>query len=171
MAQLWWQNIGEPVSGEVIVDTAMDNLAHEQDKVLARIARSGVQGDCGPRLNDEIDAEQWLGRPGTPKAKLANEKPRGRIRRLRRLAPSLARGLAVLRPDVNAERRIKGVRTFLRPLFWAQRACLARYKVKMPDFLRNMNNNYNILHIYLIIILFLLTRFCHNDELRIIYSQ
>ncbi len=77
LAQLWWQNIGEAVSGEVTVDTAMDNLAREQDKVLARIARSGVQGDCGPKLNDEIDAEKWLGRPGSPKAKLANEKPQG----------------------------------------------------------------------------------------------
>ena len=40
-------------------------------------ARSGVQGDCGPKLNDEVDAEKWLSRPGSPKAKLANGKPRG----------------------------------------------------------------------------------------------
>ena len=31
LAQLWWQNIGEAVSGEVTVDTAMDNLAKEMD--------------------------------------------------------------------------------------------------------------------------------------------
>jgi glycerol transport system substrate-binding protein len=34
LAQLWWQNIGEAVSGEVTVDTAMDNLAKEMDNVL-----------------------------------------------------------------------------------------------------------------------------------------
>ena len=39
LAQLWWQNIGEAVSGEVTVDTAMDNLAKEMDRVLERIAR------------------------------------------------------------------------------------------------------------------------------------
>ena len=77
LAQLWWQNIGEAVSGEVTVDTAMDNLAREQDRVLQRIARSGVQGDCGPKLNEEQDADFWLKQPGSPKAKLANEKPQG----------------------------------------------------------------------------------------------
>jgi glycerol transport system substrate-binding protein len=77
LAQLWWQNIGEAVSGEVTVDTAMDNLAAEQDKVLGRIERSGVQGDCGPKLNDEVDEAEWLNKPGSPKAKLANEKPQG----------------------------------------------------------------------------------------------
>ena len=40
LAQLWWQNIGEAVSGEVTVDTAMDNLAREKDRVMERIARS-----------------------------------------------------------------------------------------------------------------------------------
>jgi len=59
------------------VDTAMDNLAREQDKVLRRLQRSNVQGDCGPKLNDEIDAEKWLSQAGSPKAKLANEKPQG----------------------------------------------------------------------------------------------
>ncbi len=77
LAQLWWQNIGEAVAGEVTVDTAMDNLAREPDKVMARIARSGAQGDCGPKLNDEIDAKTWLARPGSPKAELANGKPQG----------------------------------------------------------------------------------------------
>ncbi len=77
LAQLWWQNIGEAVSGEVTVDTAMDNLAREQDKVLARIERSGAQGDCGPKLNPEEDPQVWLTKAGSPKAKLENEKPQG----------------------------------------------------------------------------------------------
>ncbi len=77
LAQLWWQNIGEAVSGEVTVDRAMDNLAREMDKVLARIARSGTQGKCGPKLNPKVDPNVWLNKPGSPKKKLANEKPQG----------------------------------------------------------------------------------------------
>ena len=77
LAQLWWQNIGEAVAGEVTVSTAMDNLAAEQDKILERIERSGIQGDKGPKLNPKKDESYWLGQPGSPKAKLANEKPQG----------------------------------------------------------------------------------------------
>jgi glycerol transport system substrate-binding protein len=77
LAQLWWQNIGEAVSGEVSVDTAMDNLANEMDRVMERIARSKTQGECGPKLNEKKDPEYWLNQPGSPKAKLENEKPQG----------------------------------------------------------------------------------------------
>jgi glycerol transport system substrate-binding protein len=77
LAQLWWQNIGEAVAGEVTPETAMDNLAREQDRVLERLSRSGAQGDCGPKLNPERDAQYWIDQPGSPKPKLANEKPKG----------------------------------------------------------------------------------------------
>jgi glycerol transport system substrate-binding protein len=77
LAQLWWQNIGEAVSGEVTVDTAMDNLAREMDRVMERIARSGGQGEYGPKLNPEKPDSYWLNKPGAPKAKLANERPKG----------------------------------------------------------------------------------------------
>ncbi len=77
LAQLWWQNIGEAVAGEVTVDKAMDNLAREQDRVLQRLQRSGIQGDKGPKLNPKKDPAYWLNQPGAPKAKLANEKPPG----------------------------------------------------------------------------------------------
>lgn len=79
MAQLWWQSIGEASSGAISVDEAMNNLAREQDAVMERLERSGVQGDRGPKLNPCIDENKYLGRPGriAPQAKLANEKPRG----------------------------------------------------------------------------------------------
>jgi len=77
LAQLWWQNIGEAVAGEVTVSTAMNNLAAEQDKILGRIERAGIQGDKGPKLNPKKDESFWLNKPGSPKAKLANEKPQG----------------------------------------------------------------------------------------------
>ena len=38
---------------------------------------ANVYGGCGPRLNDERDASYWLDQPGSPKAKLSNEKPQG----------------------------------------------------------------------------------------------
>ncbi len=77
LAQLWWQNIGEAVSGEVTVDRAMDNLAREQDRVLERLERANVQSVCGPKLNKATSAEDWYKKAGAPKAKLANEKPKG----------------------------------------------------------------------------------------------
>jgi glycerol transport system substrate-binding protein len=77
LAQLWWQNIGEAVAGEVTPETAMDNLAAEQDKILQRLERANVQGECGPKLNEPRDEEYWLSQPGSPKAKLDNEKPQG----------------------------------------------------------------------------------------------
>jgi glycerol transport system substrate-binding protein len=76
LAQLWWQNIGEAVSGEVTVSTAMDNLAQEMDRVMQRIERANVQADCGPKLNPKKDESYWLNKPGSPKAKV-NEKPQG----------------------------------------------------------------------------------------------
>ncbi|XPV77518.1 MAG: ABC transporter substrate-binding protein [Desulfovibrio sp.] len=77
LAQLWWQNIGEAVAGEVTVSTAMDNLAKEQDRILQRLERAGILGECGPKLNQPREESYWLNQPGSPKAKLANEKPQG----------------------------------------------------------------------------------------------
>ena len=77
LAQLWWQFIAEAASGESTPQKALDGLAEAQDKVLRRIERANVQGECGPKLNPEKDAEFWLSQPGSPKAKLANEKPQG----------------------------------------------------------------------------------------------
>ena len=65
------------VSGQVKAQTAMDSLASQQDRVLERLQRHGIQGECGPMLNEERDPEYWLSQPGSPKAKLADEKPQG----------------------------------------------------------------------------------------------
>ncbi len=78
LAQLWWQNIGEAVAGEVTVSTAMDNLANEQDRILMRLERAKVLDRAGPKLNPKKDESYWLNQPGAPKAKLDNEKPQGK---------------------------------------------------------------------------------------------
>ena len=81
LAQIWWQQIGDVNSGAFTAQEAMDRLAAEMDQVMARMQavdeKAGVYGGCGPRLNPEIDPNVWLSRPGSPKAKLANEKPQG----------------------------------------------------------------------------------------------
>ncbi|WP_156506793.1 ABC transporter substrate-binding protein [Rhodobacter xanthinilyticus] len=74
LAQLWWQNIGDASSGAKTPQEAMDSLCAEQEKVLARLERAGVQGDLGPKLNEEMDAQYWFDQPGAPKPKLENER-------------------------------------------------------------------------------------------------
>ncbi len=81
LAQIWWQQIGDVNSGAFTPQQAMDRLAAEMDQVMARMQsadeKAGVYGGCGPRLNEEQDPSVWLNKPGSPKAKLANEKPQG----------------------------------------------------------------------------------------------
>ncbi len=77
LAQLWWANVADAVSGEVSAQQAMDSLARQQDNVLQRLERHGILGDCGPKLNEEQDPRYWLDQPGAPKPKLADEKPQG----------------------------------------------------------------------------------------------
>lgn len=60
LAQLWWQAIGDAASGAKTPQEAMDSLCEEQESVMARLERSGVQGDKGPVLNEERDMEYWV---------------------------------------------------------------------------------------------------------------
>ncbi|MEM6825446.1 MAG: carbohydrate ABC transporter substrate-binding protein, partial [Pseudomonadota bacterium] len=81
LAQIWWQQIGDVNSGAFTPQEAMDRLAEEMDITMARMQQAdeaaGVYGGCGPRLNEAQDASFWLDQPGSPKAKLENEKPQG----------------------------------------------------------------------------------------------
>ena len=81
LAQIWWQQIGDVNSGAFTPQQAMDRLAEEMDLVMARMQaadeKANTYGGCGPRLNDKMDAAEWLSKPGSPKAKLDNEKPQG----------------------------------------------------------------------------------------------
>ena len=80
LAQLWWQNIGDAMSGAKTPQEALDSLCADQEKVLERIERSGVQGDKGPLLNEQHDLAYWAAEAkanGTlsPREKLDNEDP------------------------------------------------------------------------------------------------
>ena len=75
LAQLWWQNIGDASSGAKSAKAALDSLCAAQERVLSRLERAGIQGEIGPKLNEERDPEYWLNQPGAPKPELADEKP------------------------------------------------------------------------------------------------
>jgi glycerol transport system substrate-binding protein len=81
LAQVWWQQIGDVNSGAFTPQEAMDRLAGEMDQIMARMQsadeKQNVYGGCGPRLNPEVDAAQWLGKEDGPAAKLENEKEPG----------------------------------------------------------------------------------------------
>ena len=82
LAQLWWQAIGDASSGAKTPQAAMDSLAQAQESVMERLERSGVQGECGPKLNEKHPMEYWVNLAKesgnlAPQPKLANEKPQG----------------------------------------------------------------------------------------------
>ena len=77
LAQLWWQNIGDASSGAKTPQEALTSLAVAQERLMQRLERADVLGECGPRLNEPQSREYWLSQPGAPKPKLANEKPQG----------------------------------------------------------------------------------------------
>lgn len=79
LAQLWWQNIGDASSGAKTPQEAMDSLCADQEKVMARIEKSGVQGDIGPKMAEEHDLAYWnadavKGGNLAPQLKLEKEK-------------------------------------------------------------------------------------------------
>jgi len=74
LAQLWWQYIGDASSGASTAQEALDGLCAEQEAVMDRLERAGVQGDVGPALNEEQDPEFWLSQPGAPWPALEDEK-------------------------------------------------------------------------------------------------
>ena len=73
LAQLWWQNIGDAMSGAKTAKEALDGLCSDQERVMERLERAGVQGDIGPKLNEERDPDYWLSQPGAPYPELENE--------------------------------------------------------------------------------------------------
>jgi glycerol transport system substrate-binding protein len=79
LAQLWWQAIGDAAAGAKTPQEAMDSLCGEQEKVMGRIEKSGVQGDIGPKLAEEQDLAYWNAdavKKGNlaPQLKIENEK-------------------------------------------------------------------------------------------------
>jgi len=76
LAQLWWKNVAQAVTGEMTPQKAMDTLAEEMDDVMARLERAGMT-NCPPKLNPKENPSKWLNMDGAPWKKLGNEKPKG----------------------------------------------------------------------------------------------
>ncbi|NBO20605.1 MAG: carbohydrate ABC transporter substrate-binding protein [Rhodobacteraceae bacterium] len=76
LAQLWWKNVAQAVTGEKTPQGAMDNLANEMDQVLGRLERAGM-AKCAPKLAPKGDPAKMLTDQAAPWKKLANEKPKG----------------------------------------------------------------------------------------------
>jgi glycerol transport system substrate-binding protein len=76
LAQLWWKNVAQAVTGEKTPQGAMDTLADEMDQVLGRLERAGM-AKCAPKLAPKGDPAKMLTDNAAPWKKLANEKPKG----------------------------------------------------------------------------------------------
>ncbi|MGL4574722.1 MAG: ABC transporter substrate-binding protein [Burkholderiaceae bacterium] len=76
LAQLWWKNVAQAVTGEMTPQKAMDTLADEMDDVMSRLERAGM-AKCAPKLNPKGDPNKYLSDKAAPWKKLANEKPKG----------------------------------------------------------------------------------------------
>ncbi|WP_322994665.1 ABC transporter substrate-binding protein [Castellaniella sp.] len=75
LAQLWWRSISEAIAGEKTPQQAMDGLATDMEKVMARLERAGMKR-CAPKLNPKSDPSKWLSDEHAPWKKLANENPK-----------------------------------------------------------------------------------------------
>lgn len=77
LADLWWKNAALAANKKMSSKQALDKMAAEMDERLQAIADKG-QARCAPILNPKKEESFWIGQPGAPKPKLANEKPQGK---------------------------------------------------------------------------------------------
>ena len=69
-----WADKAVRESVSLSAQEALDNLCAQQEEVMERIERSGVQGALGPVMNEPQDAQYWIDQPGSPVAELADER-------------------------------------------------------------------------------------------------
>jgi glycerol transport system substrate-binding protein len=75
LSQLWWQNIASAITGEATVEEALDNLAEQQDEIMARLERAGLP-TCSPQLNEPRTRDYWINEvEGSPKPPREAEEP------------------------------------------------------------------------------------------------
>lgn len=108
LAQLWWQAIGDAASGAKTAQEAMDSLCMEQERVLQRLERAGIQGETGPKLNEEQDMDYWVAqakKEGTlaPQPKKENEKEKPQTVSYDELVKSWAEATPAAAPGAKPE--------------------------------------------------------------------
>ena len=75
LSDLWWRNISKVPSGELTAKQAMDNLAFDMDARLLTLSAE-FSGQCSTALHVKSHPSVRLEKPGAPKPKLINEKPK-----------------------------------------------------------------------------------------------
>lgn len=69
LSNYWWQYVGQAVQDVMTVPKAMQAMAKAFDDELIATAED-APGSCSPKLNPVTSAQEWLTRPGSPKAKI-----------------------------------------------------------------------------------------------------
>lgn len=72
LSGLWWSNIAKAIEGEVTPLEAMNNLARQQDELMAKLKLKRYS----PKLNPIRSRSYWLNKPGAPKKEI-KERPKG----------------------------------------------------------------------------------------------
>lgn len=77
LSPAWWRTVPTVVKEGKTPQQAMDDLAEYLDSNMEKLSKKdGLR--CAPKLNEPKDPQYWLSQPGSPKPKLANEKPQGK---------------------------------------------------------------------------------------------
>jgi glycerol transport system substrate-binding protein len=71
LAEQWWKQIAQAVSGGKTVEQAMNDLASIQNSLMGRLRME----EYSPELNEPRSREYWLNEPGAPKAERPPEDP------------------------------------------------------------------------------------------------
>jgi glycerol transport system substrate-binding protein len=71
LAEQWWKQVAQAVTGEKTVEQAMDDLARIQNSLMGRLRMD----QYSPDLNPKRSRDYWLNQPGAPKAERSPEEP------------------------------------------------------------------------------------------------
>ena len=113
LAQLWWKNVAQAVTGEKTPQAAMDTLAKEMDDVMARLERAGM-ARCAPKLNKR-EPDEVAERQARAVGEAGQREAQGRDHRLREVAGGVEGGPGALNSQRTStaprHRRRAGVRS------------------------------------------------------------
>jgi ABC-type sugar transport system, periplasmic component len=71
LAEQWWKQVAQAVTGSKSVEQAMNDLASIQNSLMQRLRLEKYS----PELNEPRSREYWLNQEGSPKAKRSDEEP------------------------------------------------------------------------------------------------
>lgn len=72
MFRAWWPNLDQAIDGKISAQTAMDNIAYQQDEIMSKLKNIKY----APKLNKKSSRESWFNKPGAPKAERKRETPK-----------------------------------------------------------------------------------------------